>query len=411
MTASAPPPETAVPAHPSRGETVAMLAMLTATVAFSIDAMLPALPAIAGHLSPAEPNRAQLVLSVFMIGLGIGTLAAGPISDAVGRKRVAIGGGVLYVAGALLGAMAPSLELLLAARVLQGLGAAGPRVAALAIVRDEYSGRQMARTVSFIMTIFTLVPVFAPSIGAAIAWGAGWRGIFFAFAVFSLISLTWLGFRQPETLTPERRRPFHARRLAQGFREILTHRQVMLAVGAQTLVYSILFAMLISAPQIFADTFGRAASFPYWFGFIALVSAPANLLNAAIVVRLGMKTVLRFALAAIAGVSALFLALLLTGALQGDLLFAAFVIWSIAVFYIPGLGIGNLNAVAMEPVGHIAGLATSIITSTATVAGSALAVPIGQAFDGTPVPAAAGVLIAALAALALASMLHETGPD
>ena len=181
----------------SRAELVALLAMLAATIAFSIDAMLPVLPDIAGALTPDDPNRAQLVIAAFVLGMGVGTLLAGPLSDAYGRHAVAVGGALVYTGAALYCVVAPSIEALLAARLAQGLGAAGPRVVALAITRDLFSGRQMARIVSFVMTVFALVPVIAPTMGAAIAWAFGWRAIFLSFAVFSVVSVAWLLLRQP----------------------------------------------------------------------------------------------------------------------------------------------------------------------------------------------------------------------
>jgi len=169
----------------SQGEFIALIAMLFATIAFSIDAMLPALPQIAAELSPDAPNTAQLVVTSFVLGMGVGTLFAGPLSDTFGRKTVIIAGALLYCAAAFVASLAPSLEGLLMARVLQGLGAAGPRVVSLALVRDLYKGREMARVMSFAMMIFTLVPAIAPFIGQGIIWVAGWRGIFLSFVVFS----------------------------------------------------------------------------------------------------------------------------------------------------------------------------------------------------------------------------------
>jgi DHA1 family bicyclomycin/chloramphenicol resistance-like MFS transporter len=181
-----------------------------ATVAFSIDAMLPALPEIAAELTPEDANRAQLILTSFVLGMGIGTLVAGPLSDALGRKRVILMGAALYLLGAGLALIAPSLEMILLARVIQGIGAAGPRVVSLAMIRDLYSGRAMAQIVSYAMLIFTLFPAVAPLIGAAIIAGFGWRAIFVAFLIFSLVSVGWLTLRQPETLAPEARRPLRA---------------------------------------------------------------------------------------------------------------------------------------------------------------------------------------------------------
>ena len=397
------------PATPiSRSELVAILAMLTATVAFSIDAMLPVLPDIAASLAPDSPNQVQLVIAFFVVGMGLGTLFAGPLSDTYGRHKIAIWGATIYIIGALLGALAPNLETMLVARTLQGLGAAGPRVVAVAITRDLYSGRQMARIVSFVMIVFTIVPVLAPSIGAAIAWAFGWRSIYYAFAVFSFASVGWLILRQPETLHPDNRRPFKARKLWNGIKEIAANRQVMLAICAQTLIYTMLFVALMSSQQIFDQSFGLAASYPLWFGLCAAISATASLLNAFIVVRIGMQRVVVWSLAIQIAISITFIATLTLIDLPFNGSFTAFFIWLISVFYMAGLGIGNLNAVAMEPMGHMAGLAASIISATATVASVVIAAPISLSFDGTPLPIAAGVLGAGIVSLVFARLIDNT---
>ncbi len=258
----------------SRGEFIALMGMIFATVAFSIDAMLPALPEIAQALTPDDPNLAQLVLTSFVLGLGIGTLFTGPLSDSFGRKPVIMAGAALYVMGAILAYLAPTLELLLAARILQGLGAAGPRVVATAIIRDLYSGREMAQIVSFAMLIFTIFPAVAPMIGAVIIWGFGWRAIFLAFLIFSALSVGWLLIRQSETLPRAARRPFRLTSLWQAFRETLDLRQMQLSIVVQTLIFGALFGMISSIQPIFDETFGRAASFPFWFAFIAAVTQP-----------------------------------------------------------------------------------------------------------------------------------------
>ncbi|MDE3028083.1 MAG: MFS transporter, partial [Paracoccaceae bacterium] len=183
-------------------EFIALLAMLFAIVSFSIDGMLPALPQIARELTPDDINRAQLIVTSFVLGMGVGTLFAGPISDTIGRRPAIFCGVGIYIVGSILASITQSLDLLLAARLLQGLGAAGPRIVTLAMVRDLYAGRNMARIVSFAMMIFTLVPAVAPSIGALIIAGFGWRGIFGAVIAFALIASSWLTLRQPETLLP-----------------------------------------------------------------------------------------------------------------------------------------------------------------------------------------------------------------
>ena len=151
--------------------------------------------------------------------MGFGTFFAGPLSEMFGRHKFAIGGSVLFILGALLIARSRNLETRLVARTLQGVGAAGPRVIALAITRDLFKGRQMARVVSFLMIVFSLVAVIAPTMGAAISWAFGWRTVYLTFVVFSLISVFWLILRQPETLLPEARRPFRAKEICRGIKD------------------------------------------------------------------------------------------------------------------------------------------------------------------------------------------------
>ncbi|NRB01327.1 MAG: MFS transporter, partial [Rhodobacteraceae bacterium] len=221
--------------------------MLTAVIAFSIDAMLPTLPSIAADLSPDKINNAQLVLTAFVLGMGIGTLVAGPLSDGIGRKVTITGGLILYIAMGFWAMRAQSLEELLIARVLQGIGAAGPRTVTLAMIRDLYEGRRMAQVVSFVMTVFVIFPSFAPSIGAAIIATTGtWRGIFAAFVVFGAIVLVWFNLRQPETLVPEKRQPLSVQALWSAFREVLSNRMVLLYIVVMTLGFGQLFAFLSS---------------------------------------------------------------------------------------------------------------------------------------------------------------------
>lgn len=369
-----------------RTEFIAMMATLFAIVAFSIDGMLPALPRIAQELTPDDVNAAQLIVTSFVLGMGVGTLFVGPISDTLGRKPTIVGGVAIYILGAALASMAQSLELLLAARVLQGLGAAGPRIVTLAMVRDLHSGRQMARIVSFAMMIFTLVPAVAPSVGAVIIAGFGWRGIFGAVIGFALLASTWLVLRQPETLPKARRRPLRLSPLLLAAREVMSHRLVVTSIAVQTLVYGALFGTLSSTQQIFDITFGRGESFPLWFALIALLSGGASLLNATLVVRLGMRLLITVTLGAQVVLSVVMATMSAGGFWPDWLYFPAYLIWTISVFFMTGLTLGNLNALALEPLGHIAGMAASVNGFIATVLAVALAVPIGLAFDGTPVP-------------------------
>ena len=403
------PPRPVAHAKPalSLPEFVALMAMLSATIAFSIDAMLPALPEIGRELAPDAPNSAQLVIVAFVFGMGLGTLFTGPLSDAIGRKRVMVGGAALYCVAAALCTIAPSLETILAARVLQGLGASGPRVVAMAMIRDLYAGRGMARVSSFVMMTFTLVPAIAPLMGAFIIEGFGWRGVFWAFVLFAALSGTWLTVRQPETLPPERRRPMDLGRMRAAVVEVFGHANVRRAIAVQTLVFGLLFGTITSVQQIYAVTFDRAAAFPWWFGLVALLAGSASFLNARLVGRLGMLWLLRRALA-----THLLLSLVLAGAWALPFVpeaahFPMFLVWQIGSFALAGLTIGNLNAIAMQPMGHIAGMASSVISATATILAVVVAAPIGLAFDGTPLPLMLGAALCGGVALWLARGLVE----
>lgn len=386
-------------------EFIALIAMLFATIAFSIDAMLPALPRIAAELTPASPNNAQLIITSFVLGMGIGTLLAGPLSDTFGRRAIIVFGASLYCAAAATAYFAPDLETILLARVVQGLGAAGARVVSLALVRDLYKGREMARVVSFAMMIFTLVPAVAPLLGSVIIAGFGWRSIFVAFIGFSALTVLWLMLRQPETLPPERRRPLNPRPLWAALREVLGHRVIVTSILVQTLVFGALFGTLSSTQPIFDQTFGRAESFPLWFALIAVLAGSASFVNASLVVRLGMRWLITQTLAAqivLSGGMALMTGLDLW---PTALIFPTYIVWMVSVFAMAGLTLGNLNALALEPVGHIAGMAASVVGALSTVLGVALAAPLGLAFDGTILPLVIGVLVCAAAGFGLMKTL------
>lgn len=386
---------------PSQREFVGMMAMLYAGVALSIDAMLPALPQIAAELSPEAPNQAQLVVGLFFAGMGLGTLIAGPVSDAIGRKATLLLCAFAFLLGAALSALAPNLPMLLAARFLQGLGAAGPRSAGMAMIRDLYRGPEMARVIALVMTIFTLVPALAPLVGQGLMLLGSWRLIFVAFILFGIATHLWLVLRQAETLPSEARRPLRANLLWAAAVEMFRNPAARLSILCQSLSLACLVSILSSQQGIFAQHFDREASFPFWFGVIALLSMAGSLANARLVAGVGMRRMVQATYAGLAGVTVLLLALVLMGVLPPALEFSAHILWSVAIFAMIGLTMGNLNAMAMEDLGHIAGLAASLMTALATIVSVALAVPVGLAFQGTQVPLMAGVLVFSTIALGL----------
>lgn len=387
-------------------EFIAMMAVLFATLAFSIDAMLPAFPDIAAELTPDAPNRAQLIVLSFVFGMGFGTIFTGPLSDSYGRKPVISIGIGIYIIGSILAFYANTLELLLVARAIQGIGAAAPRIVPMAITRDMYEGRRMAQITSFMMTIFMLVPAIAPSLGAVIINAAGWRYIFVAFVIFSLIGFTWLHLRQPETLLPDQRRPLKMSVVASAAGEVLRHKAVMLYIVVLTLGFTQMMGMVTSIQPIYEVSYGKGESFPFWFALSAIVGLVGTLVNAALVIRVGMRKLVIWSY----GVQTI-IALAFLIATQFELLplawaFPVWFAWSVTLFFMAGLTFGNLNALALQPMGHIAGTASSVVAAISTLVSVLLAIPIGQHFNGTPVPLLLGTLICS--ALAYALMLRST---
>lgn len=411
MKCAIPVPEHRLPTSPAifkmgRTEFVALLAMMMASVAFSIDAMLPALPAIGAELSPERPQNAPLILSMFLFGMGVGTFFTGPISDAYGRKRVILVASALYILGAALAWASATLEMVLLGRVLQGLGAAGPRIVTSAIIRDRFSGRQMAQISSIIMMVFVLVPAISPLLGSYIIGWTGWRGIFMAFIVFSLTFTLWMMLRLPETLPPARRRPLRLSLMLGAVAEMGRHPQVRLSILVQMLVSAMLFLTLMLVQPIYDTVYDRGAEFPYWFCIIAIIAGSASLLNALLVVRIGMHRIVMLALAAQIALSGAFTLLDLGSGAFG---FYFFLLWQACIFFQAGLTFGNLMAIAMEPMGHIAGMAASVIGAIATVGAVLISGPIGTHFTGDERLLTLSVLIlSVVACVAMLTMVRTS---
>lgn len=387
------------PRHRSLPEFIAMLAWLFAVLAFSIDSMLPALPAIAAELTPEAPNRAMLIVMTFMIGMGVGTIFAGPMSDAWGRRPVIFGGIGLYLVGAVMCWMAPTIEMLIFGRIVQGMGAAAPRIVTLALTRDLFEGRRMAQITSFFMTVFMLVPAIAPSVGALIIDWLGWRDIFGVLLVVALSGALWFGLRQPETLPASQRRPLSLRLIAAGARESLSHPVVLICTLGMTLGTMEMMSLIGSTQPIYDQVYGLGESFPLWFAASAAISASGTLLNGRLVTRIGMRQLVVTAFFVQLVVTALFLVMCLAGFAP----FWAWFVWTGAVFLTMGFTFGNLTALALRPMGHMAGLASTVISAISTILGAALAIPVGQLFAGTPVP-----LVTAIFGCALISFVFCT---
>jgi DHA1 family bicyclomycin/chloramphenicol resistance-like MFS transporter len=367
----------------STPEFVAIMAMLVATVALSTDGILPALTMIANDMTPDDHNRAQFVLSFFVVGMAAGTFVMGPLSDSFGRKRVIYSGAVMYIFCALICATTDNYNLLLLARIGQGIGAAAPRVVAQALIRDFYQGREMARISSFVMIIFASVPALAPLLGSFVMLAFEWQAIFGLFILFVAISTIWMAVRIDESMPAHKRIPFRVRTISAAVKEVLKYSVIVTSIIGLIFAYCILFVAIFLVQPVFDQVYDRSASFPYWFALIAILSASSSVLNSQLVVRLGMRALINAAFRVQAALSIAMLLLWYIGVLQNTIGFAFFVIWIFSLFFMAGMTIGNLTALAMEPVGHIAGTAASVISALATIGSVIFAAILGQFFDGT----------------------------
>lgn len=389
------------PKKPALGEFVALMALMTSLVALSIDAMLPALATIGRDLGTRDPNDPQLIVGALFLGLAVGQTIYGPVSDSVGRKRPVYAGLALYLIGTFLCVLAWSFPAILFGRFLQGLGVAGPRIVTLALVRDQYEGRAMARIMSLIMAVFIVVPALAPALGQAILEFAHWRAIFALLLTLATTAFLWFALRLPETLQPERRHPFSLRRLATGLYQTIRSRHAMGYAASAGIIFGGFIGYLSSAPQIFQQQYGLGAQFPLYFAILALAVGGASLVNARLVMLFGMRLLARRALQAQCMLS--ILVALYAWSIDGVLPLWALMAWGVAAFFCQGLLFGNFNALAMEPLGHIAGIGAAVVSSLTLFVSLAFGIAIGQAYDGTVLPLIGG--FAVLGALSLAMIL------
>ena len=390
-------------------EFVILVSIMFGMIAFGTDTMLPAFPNIAKDLNLSNVNKAQLIISSFILGTGIGQLISGPISDTFGRKPIITIGLSIFIIACCIAYYAKSLELMLVARFIQGLGVSAPRTVTMALIRDLYSGRKMAQVMSLAMAIFVLVPALAPSLGQILFINFGWRSIYIAFIFFALLGLIWLNLRQPETLPISERKKLKANEYFDAFKLVITNASVVKYTLTLALGFGALFGYLNSAQQIFVDTFSAGMKFPLYFAIISILAAPASFINASLVMKYGMRLLatIGFALQIIFAV--IILVILNTSTLADHLFLTVFVIWSTIAFFLKGLYFGNLNALAMEPMGKIAGMASAIIGASATMVGILIAIFIGLAFNGTATPVLLGYIICSTAALFL--MLSQSKSD
>ncbi|MES2442627.1 MAG: multidrug effflux MFS transporter [Pseudomonadota bacterium] len=385
------------------GEFVGLVASMMALTALGIDSMLPALPAIGESLGVAEPNHRQYVLTAFLIGFAVAQLAYGPLSDRYGRRPVLLIALGLYVVTSALVAVSGSFTLLLLARAAMGAAAAGARVVTVALVRDCYSGRAMARVMSLAFIVFMAAPILAPNFGQLILLVGSWRLIFWGIGAAGGAVLLWFWLRMPETLDKDSRQSLRPERIVRDYALMLRDRCAVGYTLAIALLSGGMFGFIGSVQQIMADVFHRPEWLTLLFAAVASSMAVASFVNSRLVMRLGMRRISHSALAAMVAIAAVHLAV----AWSGFETLWSFAILQAAMMMCIGLATSNFSAMAMERMGEIAGTASSIQGFVTTLGGALIGALIGQAFDGSTVPLYIGFLAAGAASLVIVAITER----
>lgn len=384
-------------------EFVAMMAMLMSVVALSIDTMLPALGIMGADLAAAHPNEAQYIISSIFLGMAIGEFLSGVVSDSFGRKRVLYTGLAIYLVGSLICFFSQTMTEMLVGRFIQGLGVSAPYVVSIAIIRDKFSGRPMAKVMSLVMMVFIMIPVVAPAIGQAITMAATWRYIFSLGIVYALMAALWVGLRLEETLPKAKRTKLCIPTFMRNLRTIFTNRKVVCYMLCMGCIFGALIGDLNSAPQIFQGKYGVGEMFVVYFGLQALAFGLSSLLNSVFVERLGMRYISIRAVAMMTVMSLAMVALSYTMEIGFWLFFS----YGTVLLFCVGVLFGNLNALALEPLGEMAGMAASVISGIYLVIAMILGTIIGQMYDGTLLPVLLGFSVLGVAAWLLLAIADK----
>lgn len=379
----------------SRPHFIALIAALMTMNAIAVDVMLPALPYMGEALGVANENERQFVITSYMLGMGIAVLAFGPLTDRFGRRAPMLAGIALYIVAAIAAAFATDFTTLLVLRFIQGVGAASARVITTAIVRDKYSGREMAEVMSLTFMVFMAIPIVAPGIGQILLLTGPWQTIFIFMGVLAAAISTWAYFKLPETLPLDKRRPLSAGAVIDGFRVVFTNRMAIFYGLAGMFLFGALMGFINSSQQVYVETYGLGMWFTVAFAAIAGLMAVSSFTNSRVVRRVGMRRLSHGAILAYTAGGAVMTAL----ALADMLPFIVFYPLLAVVFFAFGWASSNMNSLSMEPLGKVAGTAAATFGFIQTVGAAIMGMIIGQAYDGTALNISAGYLIMGLLAL------------
>lgn len=359
-------------------------------VALAIDALLPAMSTIGKSINSLDPTENQKFITMIFLGLGVGQLVFGPLSDSFGRKPIVYIGFVVFCLASAICVLAPNLEWMIIGRILQGVGLSAPRTISISMIRDSYKGDYMAKIMSFVTAFFILVPIVAPAMGKFFLDHYGWEAIFYMQLVATLVVGVWFWRRQPETLKPEYKIKFSSHVFMDGFRELLRYPETMAFTIVSGLITGAFMVYLSSAQEVFEGQYGLAGNFPFVFAGLAISIGLSTLLNGTMVVKLGMRRLALIAMTLFCTVSIVYVGLFWNSHNPGLWILITFLAMQ---FFTLGFIFGNLRAIAMEPIGHIAGIGAAITGFISTMISIPIATYIGSFIGDTILPLFVGFLV------------------
>ncbi|WP_299060578.1 multidrug effflux MFS transporter [uncultured Polaribacter sp.] len=386
-------------------EFIIVMASLMSLVALAIDALLPAITDIGLSINVTDSQNNQLLITMIFLGLGFGQLISGPLSDSFGRKPVIYVGFIVFAFASLVCIFSKNLEMMILGRILQGIGLSAPRTISIAMVRDRFSGNYMAKVMSFVVVIFILVPVVAPAIGKIMLDSYGWKSIFYSQLFFGLFVMLWLWKRQPETLKVANRKKFKLSLFVSGTKEFIKHKNAVIFTLFSGFITGSFMVYLSASQQIFEKQYHLKEEFPFIFAGLAISIGIATFLNGTLVVRLGMFKLVKIFTVLFTIIPIIYM-LLFYGE-SNPSIYVLITFFAIQFFAI-GFLFGNTRALAMEPIGHIAGIGAAINGFFSTIMAVPIATYIGGFLDKTALPLFIGFFICGLIALCLIQYLNVT---
>lgn len=385
-------------------EFIALMAALMSIVALAIDALLPAIAKIGISINSLDATDNQLLITMIFLGLGIGQLFFGPLSDCYGRKPMVYAGFVVFTTASIICVLAPSLEVMIIGRILQGIGLSAPRTIAISIIRDTYKGDYMAKVMSFVTAFFILIPVVAPAIGKAIMDVFGWEAIFYLQLLFALVIGIWFWLRQPETLHPEYKIPFSSHVFVDGLKELVKYKETLAFTIVSGLITGSFLVYLSASQHVFEDQYGLVEEFPYIFAGLAISIGLATFLNGTLVLKFGMRKLAFTALIFFSGFAILYVYLFWNSDNPSLIVLLTFLS---VQFFCLGFVWGNLRSIAMEPIGHIAGIGAAITGFISTLLSIPIAAYVGSFVQETVLPMFIGLAICGLLSLGVFIIMRK----